>query len=64
MAEEDERAVSPETLDKAAAEAIAACGGDPAAAVRALIAMNAYLEAELERLGDLVSRGFARGRLR
>ena len=40
---------------------IAACGGDPRAAVRALIVALAYAEAEVERLAEAVSRGFTRG---
>jgi hypothetical protein len=51
------------TLDQAVDGAIAACGDDARAAVRALLLANAYLEAEVERLADAVSRGYARGRL-
>jgi hypothetical protein len=40
---------------------IAACDGDPVAAVRALIILNTYLDSEVERLTALVSRGYARG---
>ena len=43
------------------AEAIASCGGDVRAALRAT---NAYLEAEIERLTEAISTGFARGRMR
>jgi hypothetical protein len=39
----------------------AACDGDPRrAAVRALIVANNFLCVELERVTDLVSRGFVR----
>jgi hypothetical protein len=45
-------------------EAIAACGGDVRAALRATLIANTYLEAEIERLTEAVSTGFARGRMR
>jgi hypothetical protein len=41
-------------------DAIATCGGD----VRATLIANAYLEAEIERLTQAISTGFARGRMR
>jgi hypothetical protein len=44
--------------------AIATCGGDTRAALRATLLANAYLEAEVERLTEAISTGFARGRLR
>jgi hypothetical protein len=44
--------------------AIALCGGDVRAALRAALVANAYLEAEVERLSEAVSAGFARGRIR
>ena len=45
-------------------EAIATCGGDVSAALRATLIANAYLEAEIERLTQAISTGFARGRMR
>ena len=45
-------------------EAIASCGGDMRAALRATLMANAYLEAEIERLTEAISTGFARGRMR
>jgi hypothetical protein len=45
-------------------EAIATCGGDVRAALRATLIANAYLEAEIERLIEAISTGFARGRMR
>jgi len=45
-------------------EAIATCGGDVRAALRATLIANAYLEAKIERLTEAVSSGFARGRMR
>ena len=46
------------------AEAIASCGGDVREALRATLIANAYLEAEIERLTEAISTGFARGRMR
>ena len=45
-------------------EAIAGCGGDVREALRATLIANAYLEAEIERLTEAISTGFARGRMR
>ena len=45
-------------------EAIATCGGDVRAALRATLIANRYLEAEIERLTGAISTGFARGRMR
>lgn len=56
-ADDDVRAEA-ERLERAAAEAIAACGGDVLATVRALIVAIEFLEAEMDRQ---VSHGFRRG---
>ena len=64
MAASGEPDPSSEGIETDVEATIAACDGDARAAVRALILVNAYLEAELERLGELVSRGFARGKVR
>ena len=45
-------------------EAIASCGGDVRAALRATLIANRYLEATIERLTQAISTGFARGRMR
>jgi len=45
-------------------QAIAVCGGDVRAALRATLIANTYLEAEIERLTEAISTGFARGRMR
>jgi hypothetical protein len=58
---------NPEPAGTAALEADTdadACGGDPRAAVRALLVANRYLENEVDRLSEAVSAGFTRGRLR
>jgi hypothetical protein len=48
-------------LDAAAEVALAACGGDARAAVRALLVITAHQEREIARLASLISRGYARG---
>ena len=55
---------SAEALEAEIDEAISLCGGDVRAALRATLIANAYLEAEIERLTEAVSSGFARGRIR
>jgi hypothetical protein len=47
-------------LDVAADKLIADCGGDPHAAVKALIVANAHLEQELKLARVAVSSGFSR----
>ncbi len=49
-------------LEVSADQAIAACGGDPREAVKALILANDFLEAQVEELKRAVSAGYARGR--
>ena len=50
-------------LEAAVDAAIAACDGSARATIRALIVSNSFLHARVERLTDLVSPGFARGKL-
>ena len=49
-------------LDAAMDQAIAACGGDLRATIRALIVANDYLETEVTALMKAVSHAYARGR--
>ena len=49
-------------LEAAADEAIAVCGGDIRAALKALIDANEYLESEVSELMKAVSRAYVRGR--
>ena len=49
-------------LEAAVDQAIAACGGDLRATIRALIAANEYLENEVSELMKAVSHAYARGR--
>jgi hypothetical protein len=51
-------------LEAAVDQAIAACGGDVRATVRALIVANDYLESEVSELMKAVSSAYARGRFR
>jgi hypothetical protein len=53
-----------EGLEVAVDQAIAACGGDMRAAVRALIVANSFLESEMGELKKAVSHAYARGRFR
>jgi hypothetical protein len=49
-------------LETAVDQAIAACGGDMRATIRALITANNYLETEVSELMKAVSRAYVRGR--
>ena len=49
-------------LEAAVDQAIAACGGDMRATIRALIVANEYLETEVGELMKAVSHAYARGR--
>ena len=51
-------------LEGAADEAVAACGGDVRAALKALIVANEYLESEVCELMQAVSHAYARGRFK
>jgi len=51
-------------LEAAVDQAIAACGGDTRAAVRALIVANDFLESEVAQLMTAVSHAYTRGRFR
>jgi hypothetical protein len=49
-------------LETAIDQAVAACGGDLRAAIRAMIVANNYLESEVGELMKAVSHAFVRGR--
>ncbi|MGJ4927937.1 hypothetical protein ACQR1I_17630 [Bradyrhizobium sp. HKCCYLS2038] len=51
-----------QALDAAVDQAIAACGGDLRATIRALIVANDYLETEVTELMKAVSHAYMRGR--
>ena len=50
-------------LERDVDQAIALCGGDMRAALRAMLLANAFLETEIERLTCSVSIGFTRGKM-
>jgi hypothetical protein len=49
-------------LEASVDQAVAACGGDVRATIRALIVANEYLESEVGELMKAVSHAYARGR--
>jgi hypothetical protein len=49
-------------LEAAVDQAIAACGGDMRATIRALIVANEFLETEVSELMKAVSHPYVRGR--
>ena len=51
-------------LEAAVDQAIAVCGADPRATVRALIVANNLLESEIADLKKAVSHAYTRGRFR
>jgi hypothetical protein len=51
-------------LETAVDQAIAVCGGDQRATVRALIVANNLLESEIAELKKAVSHAYTRGRFR
>ena len=53
----------PNRYEVAVDEAIAACGGDERAALKALLIANEFLEHQLEAMSVQVSNGYARGRI-
>ncbi|OSI67425.1 hypothetical protein BSZ21_17730 [Bradyrhizobium canariense] len=53
---------TPDDLEAAADQAVAACGGDAREAVKALIVANGFLEAQVEELRASVSAGYSRRR--
>jgi hypothetical protein len=50
-------------LEREVDYAIAICDGDVRAALRSTLVANAFLDAELERLVQVVSVGFTRGKI-
>lgn len=49
-------------LEESVDQALAACGGDVRATIKALILANQYLESEVAELMKSVSHAYARGR--
>ena len=64
MAENDATAPAVHDRDDAACdEAIAACGGDTRATIKALLIANEFLEQALDQAQMAISAGYRRGRL-
>jgi hypothetical protein len=57
-----ERTPDDDGLEEAVDQAIASCGGDLRATIRALIVANDYLESEVAELMKAVSHAYTRGR--
>jgi hypothetical protein len=53
-----------DSYEHAVDEAIAACGGDVRATLKALLIANEFLEHQLELMSVQVSNGYARGRIK
>jgi hypothetical protein len=51
-------------LEAAADQAVATCGGDVRAALKAMIVANGYLESEVCELMQAVSQAYERGRFK
>ena len=54
----------PDPLEAATDQAIAACGGNARAAVKALIVANEFLESEVCDLMQAISHAYSRGRFK
>ena len=63
MPEEAAKAIEAESAIEDVDRAVSSCGGDPRAAVRALIIMVDFLTEELDRARRNTSRGYVRRRL-
>jgi hypothetical protein len=63
MSATPEAAPTPDDLEAAADQAIAACGGDAREAVKVLVIANGFLEEQIAKLQASVSTGYARGKL-
>jgi hypothetical protein len=62
MSSDPHATAAEDDLEAAVDQAIAACGGDLRAAIRALIVANNFLESEVSELMKAVSHAYARGR--
>jgi hypothetical protein len=60
----EDQPADPDRLEAAADQAIAACGDNTRDGVKALIAANEYLKAEVCDLMQAVPHGFLRGRFK
>ena len=62
MSSDSHRTIAEDDLEVAIDQAVAACGGDVRATIRALIVANNFLESEVSELMKAVSHAYARGR--
>jgi len=62
MSSDPQAKITEDDLDAAVEQAIAACGGDLRAVIRALIVANDFLETEVSELMKAVSHAYTRGR--
>jgi hypothetical protein len=62
--EPNSQADAPGRLEEATDQAIAACGGDERAALKAMIVANEFLESEVRELKQAVSQAYVRGRFK
>ena len=63
-ADPEPESADPGGLEIVADQAIAACGGNPREAVKALIVANEFLETEVCELMQAVPHAYARGRFK
>jgi hypothetical protein len=61
--EQQKAAPDADALEAAVDEAMAGCDGDLRATIRALVVANHFLHSQVERLRDLTSHGYMRGKL-
>jgi hypothetical protein len=62
MSSDPQAKIAEDDLETAIDQAIAACGSDLRATIRALIVANNFLESEVSELMKAVSHAYARGR--
>lgn len=62
MSSDPQAEIAEDDLETAVDQAIAACGGNVRATIRALIVANNFLECEVSELMKAVSHAYARGR--
>jgi hypothetical protein len=62
--EQQQEAETPVDFDAETDEAIALCGGDVRAALKATLIANAFLEKQIETITEMLSAGYGRGQVR
>ena len=64
MSESAEKVEPVQYIDEEVEAAIRICDGDVRAALRATLVANAFLERRLEKVLEMISAGYGRGKLR